>query len=38
MSKSGGFFYISMDDNYEQTNGIHLEFFTQAGNTTNKFG
>ena len=30
-----GFFYILMSDNYEQTNGIHLEFFLQKLFTEN---
>ena len=37
MSESGGFFQILTHDDYEQTNGIQLEFFLHkpyAGNTT----
>ena len=37
MSESGGFFQILIHDNYEQTNGIQLEYFLHkhyAGNTT----
>ena len=29
-SESGSFFQVLTHDNYEQTNGIQLEFFTQA--------
>ena len=30
MSESGSLFQILAHDNFEQTNGIHLEYFTKA--------